>query len=506
MDARNNSARTRWIAAGGCLLATLSSRAADLPSTDPWRSWWAFLLYTVGFLLVLAVVIWQRQRRHALSRLVHRVQSVGKQRLNLALMGSGDGLWDWNIETGEIFRAHVAQMLGYEESELPRGLEFRDRLIHPEDREMLERRIREHLQGDTERLEVEYRMLHKDGGWRWVLDRGVVVERDTDGMPLRMAGTFKDMTRSKQVEIKLRLWGTVFESITEGVMITDTRHRILAVNPMFCRMSGFERRELVGRPTSILASKHHDRTFYRGLRHALVREGCWRGEVRQSRRDGRDFVAAVDLNQVLDDAGQVSHYVAVVSDITQRKKSEEELRYLANYDVLTGLPNRCYFQESLERELDRAKRREAPLALVFGDLDEFKRINDTLGHGVGDQLLKKAARRLLGSVRRGDIVARLGGDEFTVLLSDIASREDILLVADRILAAFTLPFELEDREAHVSTSLGIALFPDHGLDVETLLKHADLAMYAAKAEGRNRYCFYTEELSIPVLESLWAAR
>ena len=294
----------------------------------------------------------------------------------------------------------------------------------------------------------------------------------------------------REVAREQALWYFVFDSIAEGIFITDTQNAVEAVNGAFCTMTGYDEADVIGRPTTVLESPYHGPDFYAEIRQALAEEGRWRGELRQVRKDGSSFLAQLDLNQVLSSSGELSNFVGVFTDITESKRAEEELRNLANNDPLTGLPNRASFQRQLNVALEDARRGKGALALIFGDLDNFKDVNDSLGHGVGDKLLKETARRLLAAVRQGDLVARLGGDEFTVLLAPIDDEDDVRQVAERILTAFGAPFRLGGRSLNISTSLGISLYPRDAEHAETLLQHADSAMYDAKAAGRNRYCFY----------------
>ena len=459
----------------------------------PWRSPWAIALYVLGFCLVAGAIAWQAWRRQVLRREIAEVVATSERRLDLALVGSGDGLWDWDLVSGEVFLSHIAEMLGFEGDDLPQGGDLRQRLIHPDDLQDVEAKIKAHLAGQTPRYEAEYRMRHKEGGWRWILDRGVVVEKDDEGRPLRITGTLKDLTERKAAESELELWYFMFDSVSEGVFITDTHNIIEAVNTAFCKMTGFEPEDVLGQSTEVLESPYYDPEFYAQIRTALREEGHWQGEVRNLTKSGGSFLARVDLNQVVDPAGEVSNFVGVFTDVTESKKAEEELRFLASFDVLTGLPNRAHFQKALDAALEDARRQGTEVALIFGDLDRFKDVNDSLGHAVGDQLLKETARRLLAAVRKGDLVARLGGDEFTVLLGSVRGEEDIERVARRILDAFAAPFRLGGTTREISTSLGIGRFPLDADDAEGLIRQADTAMYEAKASGRNRYCFYSSD-------------
>lgn len=469
--------------------------AVDLVvEAPPWLSRGAQLGYgTVA--LAVAFFLWQRRRklRQQEEEVTERIRA-SERRMNLALIGSGDAVWDWDLETDEIYRSHLAELLGFARGELPAEEDLREDLVHPDDLAFVERTVDSVLRSEIEdRFEIEYRMRNRKGQWLWILDRGKIVERDELGRPLRIAGTFKDISARKRLEDELRLWSTVFDSVDEAVAVLDLNGEIQAVNPAFCDMTGRAREDWLGQPFAKLAEPDHS-SLYRRIRHAVATRGAWEGEI--PRRHGEtDRVVWASFKSALDMGRQVSHYVVVATDITDRKEAEEELLYLANYDVLTGLPNRSHFQRALDAALDVAEAQERRLALVFGDLDQFKQVNDTLGHAVGDQLLQDAAQRLLGAVRQNDFVARLGGDELIVLLEDVENEASVMTVAERILAAFDAPFELDEHELSISTSLGISLYPDDGEDAENLLKHADTAMYEAKAAGRNRFSFYDQNMS-----------
>ncbi len=269
------------------------------------------------------------------------------------------------------------------------------------------------------------------------------------------------------------------------------------MNKAFSRITGYSEPEVVGRPSSLLDSSQHDAAFYHELRHAVHETGHWAGEIWQRRKDGEEFLGWIEINAVEDrhDQGGERHFVAVVDDITDRKRAEQELRYLANYDTLTGLPNRALLSERLARAIVKARRQDTRVAVLFLDLDRFKDINDSLGHSAGDRILKASAARLLATAGPGDTVARLGGDEFTVVLEDVAAFADVETAAQRLLASFAEPLAVDERnDVIVSPSIGISLYPDHALVPTDLLKFADTAMYQAKAVGRNTYQIYTRAM------------
>ena len=294
----------------------------------------------------------------------------------------------------------------------------------------------------------------------------------------------------KRAEESRLLAALVYDNASEGMMILDAHGAILDVNPAFSRLTGFGLEEIAGKHLSTLASERHDHEFFQAIRASIAKTGQWRGEIWNRHKNGESYLISIAFNTVCNERGEPFRRVALFSDITKKKASEELIWTQANFDPLTGLPNRRMFHERLRMEMKKTDRSHLPMALVFIDLDHFKEVNDTLGHAQGDVLLKEAAQRLAASVRGTDTVARLGGDEFTVILSEISNAADVVRIADDILKRLTAPFRLGDNQAYISASIGITLYPDDGTTVEVLLKNADQAMYAAKDQGRNRYNYF----------------
>lgn len=318
---------------------------------------------------------------------------------------------------------------------------------------------------------------------------------DSDGRASGMLMSLHDLSRSRQVEERLRLAASVFENTDEGVIITDPDANILDVNRAFSRIQGYSREEVLGKNPRLFKSGHHDQSFYRDLWRILTETGHWRGEMWNRRKNGEVFPKWQTINRVVDSSGKLTHYVGIFSDITHIKQSQEKLDHLGHHDALTDLPNRLLLNERLEQAIKHAQRHRTLMAVIFLDLDNFKHINDSLGHPVGDQLLQEVARVLLEAVRQDDTVARIGGDEFVLLLEDIGKPENAGIAAQKLAAVFAQPFQLADQAIHVTASLGICICPQDGEDPATLLRNADSAMYRAKEEGRNTYHFYTEELT-----------
>ncbi|MBX9633612.1 MAG: EAL domain-containing protein, partial [Magnetospirillum sp.] len=273
-------------------------------------------------------------------------------------------------------------------------------------------------------------------------------------------------------------------------------------NPAFSLLTGYSFEEVRGKNPNILKSGRHDEAFYKRMWESLDARGVWQGEVWNRRKNGDQYPEWLTINVIRDDEGNVSQYAAVFTDITERKKTEERIKNLAYFDVLTGLPNRRLFTDRLQVAMANAHRHGSALAIMFLDLDLFKRINDTLGHGIGDQVLVETANRLGLCIREGDTVARLGGDEFVILLPELDHLEDAAKLAERVIAHVKQPFAIDDHELYVTTSVGIAVYPDDGLTFEALIKNADTAMYRAKDLGRNNYQLYTPSMNARSFERL----
>lgn len=321
---------------------------------------------------------------------------------------------------------------------------------------------------------------------------------DENGKLLRFWGLVRDMTHRKTAEQNARLAAAVVENAAESIMVTDAAGNIVSVNPRFTEITGYELAEVQGKNPSFLQSGIHDAEFYRALWDMLLTTGRWQGEVWDRRKDGSVFPFWNSIAVIRDNDGKISNMVAIGMDVTDRKDAESRIRHLAEHDFLTGLPNRLLFQDRINQRLLQAERHGEDFAIMFIDLDHFKDINDTMGHAAGDLLLKEVAERIVQSVRRVDTVSRQGGDEFLVLLSELSKPEDAADVAEKLMAALSKPIYLHDRKLIVTPSIGVACYPDDGMDADTLIQHADTAMYVAKDRGRNGYCFYQQDMLLLV--------
>ena len=307
--------------------------------------------------------------------------------------------------------------------------------------------------------------------------------------------------QQRTAAIKLEQAATVFEYSKEGIMVTDANNKIVSVNRSFVEITGYAAEEVIGQDPKILSSGLQSREFYEGMWAAVLETGSWQGEIWDRRKNGEVYPEALTIIRVKNVDGVFINHLAIFSDISERKIAQERIQQLAHYDVLTGLPNRVLFSDRLEQAIISAQRNHTKIALLFLDIDRFKQINDTLGHGAGDLMLQNVGQRLLSCVREQDTVSRQGGDEFIVVLSDagIAGAE---LVAQKILQSIIQPYSIEGHDLRITASVGIAVYPDHAQDSESLIRFADVAMYQAKENGRNCYLSFHPDMNESSYERL----
>ncbi len=300
-----------------------------------------------------------------------------------------------------------------------------------------------------------------------------------------------DISERKANEENLQLAATVYMALEEAIMVSDSQNQIISINAAFTKLTGYSVAESVGQSTNLLKSSRQDKHYYQQLWQSLNRTGQWQGELWNRRKSGGLYLARLHINTLYNAKGEVLRRIAMYSDITETKRNEELVRKQANIDPLTGLPNRRLFIDRLQQAINKSRRTHAKLALMFLDLDHFKDVNDTLGHDMGDTLLKETAQRLKNCVRETDTLARPGGDEFTVIMTELGELSSVERVAQAILQSMLAPFQLKNERCYVSISIGIAFYPDDANSLEELLKKADQAMYASKNLGRSRICYFT---------------
>jgi two-component system CheB/CheR fusion protein len=366
-----------------------------------------------------------------------------------------------------------------------------DTQIFPESIAILFEQLHFNVLHKKTRLELEASiLLGNTPSWFTFISYPII---DKEGSITAVCCQAIDINERKELDEQKKLTATFFEVASEGIVITDPHQNIIKVNPAFTKVTGYEAAEAIGKTPKILNSGKQDAKFYASMWKALNTQGWWQGELWNRHKNGNNYLEWLTINAVRDERGELTNYFAIFSDITLIKASQQRLEYLVNHDELTSLPNRNELKDRLAQAFSRAKRRNSNFALMYIDLDNFKNVNDNLGHECGDLLLQQASERLSLCVRAEDTVARIGGDEFNVLLEDVTETQ-IAITAQRILDHIAKPYLVNEQQAFVSASIGIAIYPKHADDLETLVKNADSAMYLAKDKGKDSYQFFTSDL------------
>ncbi len=367
--------------------------------------------------------------------------------------------------------------------------------------------LREHKKTQLKYFENTHRLKHKDGHWVWVLGRAQIIY-DENGKKTRMVGTHTDITEEKELQLKYSHQAQIISQMHEAVNTTDLKGFITSWNKGSELTYGYKAEEVMGKHISFLYSQDLDEEFVKVM-PSLMEKGEYRNTLPFIKKSKEIVWISLSLSFLRDDKGNPLEIVAYGEDITERKKFEDELneqknilRYQAHHDALTGLPNRVLFTDRLKHGIKTAKRHKTGFALFFIDLDRFKNINDSLGHDVGDKVLKASAKRLESVIRKEDTLARLSGDEFTVIMEDLHQPEDASILAKKILEVLAEPIYSEDNILYVTGSIGVSLYPQDATDAQHLLKYADTAMYKAKEEGRDNFQFYSSEMTKYALEHM----
>ncbi|HZH43527.1 MAG TPA: EAL domain-containing protein [Lysobacter sp.] len=417
-------------------------------------------------------------------------REISEQRFRLVARATSDAIWDWDLQQGLLWwSTGFYRTFGYSEEEMAPTLDAWATLVHPDDHDRVVATLLGAIEDpDRSDWEETYRFRHRDGRYLDVIDRGFVV-RDGNGVGVRMVGGMLDITEKRRAEQRLRLLQRTIESVTNGLVIVDAQAPdmpIVYANPAFERITGYSAAEAIGRNCRFLQGPQRDQQAIALLKDALTHERPAHVVMKNYRKDRTPFWNELLLSPVRDDDGRLTHYVGVITDVTQRYRLESKLAFAASHDPLTGLANRTALRQRLERTLADPVTAVFGAAVLFIDLDNFKLINDSLGHEAGDAVLVEVARRLRRTTRSNDLVARFGGDEFVVLVQAREGRTlDLDRVVKRLQEAFQQPFQVGGSALYVTVSIGYARFPTGGDNAETLLMHADLAMYQAKQMGRD---------------------
>lgn len=421
--------------------------------------------------------------RHSEERLqeAQQVAQVGSWEVDLA-----SGSWWWS---DELFRIH-----GRERASGPPTLKDILSSIYPGDRNRVGEAFRALIEGESASHGLEARFVvangdlqHHDVLWN--------IECDPEGRPLRAYGTVSDVTERYRSEEAMRRAAAVFETATEGIVIADRSGNIIDVNSAFSSITGHDRDDIIGEKAEILNSERHDFAFYQNVAAEVEQSGKWEGEIWIRHKDGTAIPAWVSIGRTLGRESSIEQIVAVFNDMTARKDAEEVIARQATYDLLTGIPNRALFIDRLSQETLRAERSGLGVALIYIDLDDFKKVNDRLGHSAGDEVLRMAADRIMRNIRDVDTAARVGGDEFAVIAPNLQDVVDAEPIAQRILAAMEVPMKINGQDILTTASIGIAIFPMDSEDGDELLRDADVAMYRSKNGGGNSIEFFTAEMN-----------
>lgn len=457
---------------------------------DLWQRYAPWLIGLGVLLLTLAVMVLRLmhlnhrlgQSRAALSEAEARYRQVVEHSPNIIFSVDANGRFQFVSPSWTTLLGHpLTEVIDRDARHF----------LAPEDRErytqaLAARMANPHLQGA-----LEYRMRHRDGSLRW-LSFSLAPHFDTRGHLLGVFGNASDITARKAAEGRLKIAASVFTHAGEGIMITDASGVILDVNDAFCRITGYTHEEALGNKPSMLKSGRQGPEFYAAMWQSLMQEGHWSGEIWNRRKNGEVYAEWLDISAVRDEAGQITHYVALFSDISVLKEQQRRLEHIAHYDTLTGLPNRVLLADRLRQGMAQVLRRGKKLAVAYIDLDGFKAINDRHGHEVGDQLLVAVAAHMRHALREVDTLARLGGDEFVAVLLDIEG--DCTPLLTRLLAAAGGPVHVGGKSLQVSASIGVTFYPQpEAADADQLLRQADQAMYHAKLAGKNRVHVFNPE-------------
>lgn len=343
-----------------------------------------------------------------------------------------------------------------------------------------------------ENVAQEFEVLSADGARRIYWNIKTPIYDDVEQTRIEgLCCISTDITERKKIEESLQLAAMVYRTTDQGIIVTDADGDVIAVNPSFTRITGYEPDEIIGKNPNILSSGRQEKSFYQSMWESLNSSNQWQGEIWNRRRDGEIYVELLTINNINNEDGSVYRRIGIFTDISDRKNYEELIWQQANFDELTSLPNRRMVYNRLELNIKKAHRDGKPVALMFIDLDYFKVVNDTLGHAEGDVLLKEAAKRMVSCVRETDTVGRQGGDEFMIVMNELDDILSVERVACSVLAKLAEPYQLSEEQTFISASIGITLYPYDATDVANLFKFADQAMYAAKRQGRNRFSYYT---------------
>ncbi len=491
---------------GAILLVYLSFMIPILGFTMFWMSFQDGTVYTVSVVsLVIGMGYYTASARRFASNYKtafleeERVKFL-KERVELALDGSSASILDWNLTNNDFYLSeNWKKLLGYRDEELENRILTWKKRIHRDDRKGFFDSLNKHMKEHKENFENIHRLKHKDGHYIWILGRARVFY--DDGKAVRMIGTHTDITQEKVLQLKYVQQAQIIQQIHDSVITTDFDGVIISWNHGAELLLGYTADEAIGQHVSMVHREEDIPEVIKSI-EILKETGMHIAETTHVSKSGKIIDVLLSLSVLKDENENPIRFVGFAQDITERKQAQKKLleqkdilQHQAHHDALTNLPNRILFNDRLVQAIQTAKRDKSEFALLFLDLDHFKEINDSLGHDVGDRVLKVVTRRLNAVMREEDTLARLGGDEFTVIMRNLIDGQDASILAQKVLIVLAEPVVVDENRLYVSCSIGISLYPSDGLSVSNLLKYADAAMYRAKDEGRNNFQFYSSEMT-----------
>lgn len=459
----------------------------------PWFSIWAITLYLLTLTLMISLGWSRYQKVAAAKESSHQRIKKSEERLSLALKGGNSGLWDWHAIDNMVYEP---RLVNSEEQQDEKLVSFKERLaaIHFRDQNKVLSQWRHFLRGKSEVFDVIYRMKQSDQQWLWYRDIAMVSEYDKEQVPIRVTGTYTNITEKQEATEQVGLYSKAFENTRDIILILNSDKKIIAFNKAFQTTSCYQSENVLDSGLEYFVTSPGNNELLTEIFREIEHKNHWEGEAEIIKEDNDKIPVLINATTFLGNDSN-RYFVFSMSDISKQKGAEQKLKKLVNYDALSGLPNRTLLLEHIRHAIKQCKRYEKQLAVFFVDLDRFKQINDTLGHDIGDLLLIKAGNILTSTIREDDIVARIGGDEFVVMLEDIANVTSISRVAQDILRKMEKPVSLKNHQVTISASIGISIYPQDAVDAATLLKHADIAMYHAKSEGRNNFQYFEDYMN-----------
>ena len=416
--------------------------------------------------------------------------------VELILWAADEGFWNWNIPEGVLTISETwIRILGYSHDNVSANPLFWLERINCEDVDKIISLMRKYLRNEIYGFETEFRFKKFDGSIMWIKLRGKVVNWNEKLEPTRFTGTLKDITYQKKTQERLDLVSRVFDENQESIVITDNEFKIREINKQFEKHTGYTIQKINGKDLFYVITDSNSNPLEEIIKESLNSDGKWQGEVYCKNTKNTGFPAWASISTVKNPDGAIQNYLALFTDISQLKKAEVKLNYLAHFDQLTNLPNRTLLYDRIQNGIFTSQRTGNKMAVIFMDLDNFKIINDSLGHFAGDMVLVEITKRLQSILRKTDTIARWGGDEFVILINEIKKAQQLETVLEKIMVLFTQPLNIMDKMINLSTSIGVAICPENGGDRETLLKNADIAMYHSKQHGKNKYTIFEEEMS-----------